>query len=194
MRERLIDDLRLTQEQLGVTFVYVTSDPLEALQLAKTILILHDGQIVEQGPLTEVYDKPHHLASLTTLGFPEANVIPGELKSGAFQSTVFSVKTDVNGQTGAAVAGVRPEAVMLGKQVGAVTLNARVTLLENLGSEIVAYLDVAGTQIITVVSRTDSEALKDLGAANVLISIKPEAIVIFSASTQQTIGKGTSLV
>lgn len=194
LRERLIDDLRLTQEQLGVTFVYVTSDPLEALQLAKTVLILSNGQIVEQGPLTDLYDRPHYLASLTTLGFPEANVIPGELKSGTFQSSVFSVKTDVKGDSGSALAGVRPEAVMLGKHAGSVTLNAQVTLLENLGSEIVAYLDAAGTQIITVVSRTDSEALKFLNAASVSISVKPEAIMIFSASTQRNIGKGASLV
>jgi ABC-type sugar transport system ATPase subunit len=194
LRERLIDDLRLTQEQLGVTFVYVTSDPLEALQLAKTILILSDGKIVEQGPLADVYDKPSQLASLTTLGFPAANIIAGELEGGAFQSPIFSVKTDVKGESGAAFAGVRPEAVMLGQHTGAVNLKARVTLLENLGSEIVAYLDVDGTQVITVVSRTDSDALKLLNAADGSISVRPEAIMIFSASTQRAIGKGVGRV
>jgi len=194
LRERLIDDLRVTQEKLGVTFVYVTSDPLEALQLAKTILILADGQIVEQGPLTEVYDTPRHLASLTTLGFPEANMFTGELKGGAFQSSVFSVKTDIKGHSGAAIAGVRPESVMLGKHTGSATLSARVTLLENLGSEIVAYLDVEGASIITVVSRTDAEALRILSSSNVSISIKPEAIMLFSAANQSAIGRGVSLV
>ena len=97
LRERLIDDLRLTHEKLGVTFLYVTSDPLETLQLAKKVLILAEGKIVQQGLLADVYDKPLHLASLTTLGFPEANVIPGSLHDSTFESTIFKVKTSLKG-------------------------------------------------------------------------------------------------
>jgi ABC-type sugar transport system ATPase subunit len=194
LRERLIDDLRLTQEKLGVTFLYVTSDPLETLQLAKTVLILAEGRIAQQGPLIDVYDKPLHLASLTTLGFPEANVISGSLQDSTFESTILKIKTSLKNGSGAAVAGIRPEAVMLGKQSGAITLTASVTLLENLGSEIVAYLDVSGTQIITVVSHRDAGALNALGTKSATISIKPESIVLFDSQSQAMIGIGAALV
>jgi ABC-type sugar transport system ATPase subunit len=194
LRERLIDDLRLTQEKLGVTFLYVTSDPLETLQLAKTVLILAEGKIVQQGLLADVYDKPLHLASLTTLGFPEANVIPGSLHDSTFESTIFKVKTSLKGGSGSAIAGIRPEAVMIGKHSGAVTLTASVTLLENLGSELVAYLDVSGTQIVTVVSHQDAGALNMLDAKSVTISIKPESILLFDAQSHATIGIGAALV
>ena len=53
---------------------------------------------------------------------------------------------------------------MIGKHSGAVTLTASVTLLENLGSELVGYLDVSGTQIVTVVSHQDAGALNMLDA------------------------------
>lgn len=194
LRERLIDDLRLTQEKLGVTFLYVTSDPLETLQLAKTVLILAEGKIVQQGLLADVYDKPLHLASLTTLGFPEANVIPGSLHDSTFESSIFKVKTSVKGGSGSAIAGIRPEAVMIGKHSGAVTLTASVNLIENLGSELVAYLDVSGTQIITVLSHNDSGALNMLDAKSVTISIRPESIVLFDAQSHATIGMGVALV
>lgn len=194
LRERLIDDLRLTQEKLGVTFLYVTSDPLETLQLAKTVLILADGKIVQQGPLDAVYDKPLHLSSLTTLGFPEANVIPGSINNSTFTSSIFEVKASLKNGSGAAIAGIRPEAIVLGKQSGAITLEAGVKLLENLGSEIVAYLDISGTQIITVISRRDTGALKMLVAKTVTISIKPESVMIFDTQSQATIGMGTALV
>ena len=194
LRERLIDDLRLTQEELGATFVYVTSDPLEALLLAKTILILADNRIVQQGPLVDVYDEPVHLSSLLTLGFPEANIVTGSVKGSTFKSSVFAIETDIKSGDGLAVAGVRPESVMLGKKPGAVTLEAKVKLLENLGSEVVAYLDVSGTQFTIATSRTDTEALTLLGAQKVTISIKGESIKIFNGKSGLAIGKGVTVV
>jgi ABC-type sugar transport system ATPase subunit len=43
LRERLIDDLKQTQQTLGVTFIYTTSDAVETLMLARSIAVLHGG-------------------------------------------------------------------------------------------------------------------------------------------------------
>lgn len=194
LRERLIDDLRLTQEQLKVAFVYITSDPLEALQLAKTVLILADGKIVQQGPLIDVYDAPSSLPSMTTLGFPEANVVTGQIKDSTFTSQIFSAIVDVGAGHSSAIAGIRPEGILVGKHRGNISINAKLTLLENLGSEFAAYLDINGNQFVTVVSRTDFEGIKMLESNDLTISIKPEAITLFDSVTMQKIGKGVSHV
>lgn len=194
LRERLIDDLRLTQEKLKVAFLYITSDPLEALQLAKTILILADGKIVQQGNLADVYDAPSSLSSMTTLGFPEANVISGKIQSSKFTSEIFEAVVGVTGTSNGAIAGIRPEGILIGKHPGTITVSATLTLLENLGSEFAAYLDVNGHQFITVLSRTDSEGIKLLESKDLTISIKPEAITLFDSVTKKKIGTGVTHV
>lgn len=194
LRERLIDDLRVSQEKLGVTFLYVTSDSLEALQLAKTVLVLANGTIVQQGPLADVYDNPTNISTLDTLGFPEANLISGEVKNSVFESSTFSIKTNIKGYSGPAVAGIRPESVLLGKSPDAVVLKAQVTLMENLGSEIVSYLKVPGTMLKLVVSRTDNEAIKALNSNELSIFMKLPSIKIFNKQSGQWVGNGVSLV
>ena len=194
LRERLIEDLRLTQEQLQVAFLYITSDPLEALQLAKTVLILADGKIVQQGALADVYDAPSSLSSMTTLGFPEANVVPGKIQGSKFTSEIFEVAVAVTGGSTGAIAGIRPEGILIGKQPGTIEVSATLKLLENLGSEFAAYLDVKGTQFITVLSRTDIEGIKLLESKNLTISIKPEAITLFDSASNKKIGAGVAHV
>jgi len=192
LRERLIDDLRKTQEELKVSFVYMTSDPLEALSLAKTVMILAEGQIVQQDLLDVVYDKPNSIASMNSIGFPEANILPAELNAGTVTTILgsFKVKTDKNPQK--VVAGIRPEGLMIGKNANSV--NAKVSLMENLGSEFAVYFNVNNTNLVTVVSRPDNEALSKLQAKTVDISIKPEAVVLFDAQTGNRIGEGVSHV
>lgn len=194
LRERLIEDLRLTQEQLQVAFLYITSDPLEALQLAKTVLILSDGKIIQQGALADVYDAPSSLSSMITLGFPEANVVTGMIQSSNFISEIFETPVDVIGSSKGAIAGIRPEGILIGKHPGNIAVSATLTLLENLGSEFAAYLEVKGTQIITIVSRTDTEGIKLLESNNLTISIKPEAITLFDSASKKKIGVGVSHV
>lgn len=194
LRERLIEDLRLTQEQLKVAFLYITSDPLEALQLAKTVMILADGEIVQQGDLIDVYDSPSSLPSMTTLGFPEVNVVPGRVEGSNFASEIFEANVKVNGGDSPAIAGIRPEGILIGKHPGTIPVSAKLMLLENLGSEFAAYLDVRGTQFITVVSRTDSEGIKLLDSKDLTISIKPEAITLFDSTSKKKIGNGVARV
>jgi ABC-type sugar transport system ATPase subunit len=58
LREQLIDDLKQMQESLGATFIYTTSDTLEAMMLAEQIFILDKGRIIENGSLVVLYYSP----------------------------------------------------------------------------------------------------------------------------------------
>jgi ABC-type sugar transport system ATPase subunit len=192
LRERLIDDLRKTQEELKVSFVYMTSDPLEALSLAKTVLILAQGKIVQQDSLDVVYDSPNSIASMNSLGFPEANVLPAELSGTTVKTILGNVKVKTESTASKIVAGIRPEGFVVGKDAN--SFNCKVSLMENLGSEFAVYFTVNNTDLVTVVSRTDSQALAKLQASSVDISIKPEAVVLFDAISGKRIGQGVSHV
>ena len=190
LRERLIDDLRKTQEELKVSFVYMTSDPLEALSLARTVMILAQGKIVQQDSLDVVYDTPNSVASMNSLGFPEANILPGELSGTTFTSILGSTKVKMDSAASNVVAGIRPE----GFVIGSGSTSAKVGLLENLGSEFAVYFEVKDKNFVTVISRTDNESLAKLKSNTVAVSYKPEALVLFDATSGMRVGQGVSHV
>ena len=192
LRERLIDDLRKTQEELKVSFVYLTSDPLEALSLARTVMILADGKIVQQDSLDVVYDLPNSIASLNSLGFPEANIVSGELSGSTFTSVLGQIKVKMDSNVSNVVAGIRPEGFEIASGSG--SFDARVSLLENLGSEFAVYLNVKNSNLVTVVSRTDNDALAKLKSKSVSLTYKADAVVLFDANTGKRVGQGVSHV
>lgn len=194
LRERLIDDLRRSQEELKVAFIYVTSDPVEALSLAKSVFILAQGKICQQGSLVDVYEYPNSQSSMETLGFPEANFISGSVADSVFQSDILNFKVSVLASKQAVYAGIRPEGLSLGAQSDAITLKASLVLMENLGSEFAVYFRVGDIQLVTIVSRSDEKALKILESKTFSIYVKPNAISIFDANSGAIIGRGLSNV
>ncbi len=58
IRSQLQNDLRNIFRRLGKTVVMVTHDLAEAAYLADTIVLLHEGRIVQQGDLSSLIDSP----------------------------------------------------------------------------------------------------------------------------------------
>ncbi|RYE12761.1 MAG: ATP-binding cassette domain-containing protein, partial [Sphingobacteriales bacterium] len=60
-REGLQQDIRQIVKDTGLTVVMVSHDPAEVLSMADVLLVLRDGEIVEQGQPRKLYQKPAHL-------------------------------------------------------------------------------------------------------------------------------------
>jgi osmoprotectant transport system ATP-binding protein len=60
VRARLQQDLRAAFESLGKCVVLVTHDMAEAAYLARQIVVLHEGEIVQRGTMRELIDAPKH--------------------------------------------------------------------------------------------------------------------------------------
>ncbi len=58
LRQRLRQDLKAVQTDLGLTLVFVTHDLTDALYLADQLAILDDGHICSQGSKAEVLEDP----------------------------------------------------------------------------------------------------------------------------------------
>jgi spermidine/putrescine transport system ATP-binding protein len=58
LRRSLKIELKALQEQVGITFLYVTHDQEEALTMSDRLAVMRDGKIVQIGGPHEVYEEP----------------------------------------------------------------------------------------------------------------------------------------
>jgi len=58
LRHEMQLELKALQQQVGITFVYVTHDQEEALTMSDVIVVMRDGQIQQQGRPEELYQRP----------------------------------------------------------------------------------------------------------------------------------------
>ncbi len=70
----LIDELQEILLASTTALLYVTHESLEALYLADTLMLIHDGQISQQGSPEYIYDSPHDFE--TAKYFDEVNFLP----------------------------------------------------------------------------------------------------------------------
>lgn len=198
LREQLFDDFRRLRETLNATFVYTTSDPLETLMMASEVAVLSDGRIVEQGEIEQVYYNPCHAKTMLNLGFPEATLLSGRLepKDGRMccRTTLFDFRVELpdgaNGRSDVVV-GVRPQDLHVNEKLEAnwLTVDARVTLSEDLGGELVLYLEKGDLTFETVLPHRKEHLLS---GDDVSISVNPESLVIFDPASGLRMGQGAA--
>jgi ABC-type Fe3+/spermidine/putrescine transport system ATPase subunit len=60
-REGLQQDIRQIVKEIGLTVIMVSHDPAEVLSMADELIVIKNGQIVEQGHPKTLYQHPQHL-------------------------------------------------------------------------------------------------------------------------------------
>ncbi len=200
LREQLVDDLKELQEKVGFTFIYTTSDPIEAATLGKNIAILNQGRILEAGTPDKLYHNPAHLGTMELFGFPKANFFSGEWLTQAgmpqCRTELFAFPVELSDRplaqatTGSTVVGVRPENIRLEKKDGEhawISLPARVLLREDLGGEEIIYLEINGLTFTTVVFHDQYEAARD---DQLTVHLKADDLIVFDAAGGERMGIG----
>ncbi|MGH3305916.1 MAG: ABC transporter ATP-binding protein [Streptosporangiaceae bacterium] len=79
LRRSLKVELKTLQEQVGITFLYVTHDQEEALTMSDRLAVMRDGKIVQVGPPAEVYEEPAYTYVADFLGV--SNLMPVDVVS-----------------------------------------------------------------------------------------------------------------
>ena len=75
LRESMRDELRALQKRLGITSLYVTHDQSEAMAISDRVVIMKDGNIMQQGSPREIYEQPTSRFVANFIG--KANFIDG---------------------------------------------------------------------------------------------------------------------
>ena len=58
LRRQMQTELKRLQQTLGITFIYITHDQEEALNMSSRIVVMRDGEIEQIGTPQQVYDSP----------------------------------------------------------------------------------------------------------------------------------------
>lgn len=75
LRKEMQIELKRIQQQLGITFVYVTHDQEEALTMSDTVAVMKDGVIQQIGSPEDVYNEPINSFVADFIG--QSNIVPG---------------------------------------------------------------------------------------------------------------------
>ena len=79
LRRQMQLELKALQKQLGITFIYITHDQEEALNMSDRIAVMKDGRFEQLGTPAEVYDSPRTSYVARFVG--TANVLTGTVEA-----------------------------------------------------------------------------------------------------------------
>ena len=112
LRESLSVELRDVLHKSGIPAVYVTHDQQEAFAIADTIILLHDGKVVQSGSPKEVVQNPVNPWAAEFLGL--GNILNGKITEDGISTDTWEYKINHNfqiGQEGSFL--LRPKAEMV---------------------------------------------------------------------------------
>ncbi len=75
LRKDMQNELKRIQQQLGITFVYVTHDQEEALAMSDTVVVMDQGRIQQIGRPEDIYNEPKNAFVADFIG--ESNILDG---------------------------------------------------------------------------------------------------------------------
>ena len=75
LRKEMQYELKRIQQEVGITFIFVTHDQEEALTMSDKIVVMKNGEIQQVGTPQEIYNEPANRYVANFIG--ESNIIPG---------------------------------------------------------------------------------------------------------------------
>ena len=75
LRKEMQYELKRIQQEVGITFIFVTHDQEEALTMSDEIVVMKSGEILQVGTPEEIYNEPANRYVANFIG--ESNILPG---------------------------------------------------------------------------------------------------------------------
>lgn len=184
------------QHRLETTMIFATRDPLDAMAIGGTAVVIENGVLQQTGAPSAIYDAPANLTVARFFGRPGMNLIRGTLKverdallfreagDGTIEVRFASDPQDAQSFTGnEVVLGVRPEdmrpvPLTKSKEIAPGSFRALVDLVEIKGSEAIYHLD---TGAHAIVCRAPREAAANDAGRRMQIEIEAARMHLFDA-------------
>src|SRR5277367_85652 len=145
LRDEMRSEIKRLHQEIAATMIYVTHDQIEAMTLADRIVLLREGQIEQQGPPLDLFERPATQFVAGFLGSPKMNFLTGRLERGADGAKL--------------ILGLRPEhieRVAAGPPAeGLVRVEATIELIQPTGSRSYATFRLAGQAVVAELQAHD---------------------------------------
>ena len=191
LRKEMQLELKALQQQLGITFVYVTHDQEEAMTMSDRIAVMSKGKVQQMGTPVEIYERPANRFVADFIG--ESNFLDGRVKSLSKDEAVVIVPELHAELTGLPVSAglvrgqdvtvsIRPEKVRIAeKGLDQNSFTGEVKNTVYIGTDTHVFVDV-GTKRIKVfeqnrISRLDPGSYYTIGQQVMLVML-PENVLI----------------
>src|SRR5690606_26376543 len=186
LRQAMRDELRTLQRQTGITFVFVTHDQEEALDMSDRICVLGDGEIQQLGTPAEIYEEPTNRFVADFIG--ETNFLEAQVVSvNGDRATVCTPlgitlearqKNVAEGQP--AVMSIRPEKISLPAREGQLAVDGTIVGANYLGGYSYYVVD-AGTTTLRV-------SLSNNASRQAMFEVGQSVKVSFAADSARVLG------
>ncbi len=77
LRKDMQKELKKIQQQLGITFIFVTHDQEEALTMSDRVIVMDNGKIQQIGTPQDIYNEPENAFVADFIG--ESNIVDGKM-------------------------------------------------------------------------------------------------------------------
>ena len=194
LRNQMRAEIIKLRSKIDTTFIYVTHDQTEAMTLGDRIVIMKDGFVQQIGTPHEVFDHPLNLFVAGFIGMPQMNFFDKAKlvrDGGKYAVEMLGQKVTLtekqqaalaakNQQPGDIVVGVRP----VHMTVGSTGFTARVDVSEMMGAEVHLHMNVAGLDVIAVISTVGTDMDAVARGKDVKFSFDPSLMHLFDAKTE----------
>ncbi len=180
LRKEMQLELKALQEQVGITFIYVTHDQEEALTMSNRIAVMSKGKALQIGSSVEIYERPNCRFVADFIG--ETNFLSGTVKAIDKDRVVVDMSTLKQEITGIGIGNLS-----IGQSVAVSIRPEKVHLVDDDGSEVKNLTDkenqLKGRVTATAYIGSDTRVVLELGTGvrmkvweqNAISTLDPEA-------------------
>jgi multiple sugar transport system ATP-binding protein len=156
LRASMRNELAQLHQEHQRTTLYVTHDQVEAMTLGNRICVMNDGEIIQVGTPSEIYDQPVHRFVAEFFGSPTINLLTGKISGhdksrGTFLIDELSIgmPSSVSPGQESATLGIRPENLMILKEIEqGKTWETKIERIEDLGDSRLIHLSLGEQTLI----------------------------------------------
>ncbi|GJD98588.1 ABC transporter ATP-binding protein [Methylobacterium isbiliense] len=177
LKWRLRSTLKELHRKLDLTMIYVTHDQTEALTFADTVVVMHDGAVVQTGTPDELFDRPAHTFVGHFIGSPGMNLLPARVEGRT--ATVAGHAIELARayprlpETARIELGIRPEFAHLAPRGPGLPVQVR--RIDDIGRSRLARVELAGRPLVATLREGDG-----VDGTEAALTLDPRRIHIYA--------------
>jgi spermidine/putrescine transport system ATP-binding protein len=190
LRKALQIELKTLQEEIGITFIYVTHDQEEALTMSDRLAVMSNGRVEQVGTPADVYEEPGTTYVADFLGV--SNLMDGRcegmdatgrarLRLGDFEVVAGKGDTDLRGEVKATI---RPERIRLEGQgsTGENRMPGMVDRVVYVGSTLHVFVHLASGATLQAWVHNEGGAIPFAQGAAITVHLPVDALRVLGDS------------